>query len=63
MPDDATLPTVASTKGTIADQTFPQTRPEDVFACLNYTGAPKTLEEMDAGILAEARARYARALG
>ncbi len=43
-----------------AAPTFPPTRPEDVFACLQYTGAPKTLEEMDAGILAEAKRRYAR---
>jgi hypothetical protein len=60
MPNNATLPTVAPSKGTRADETFPQTRPEDVFACLKYTGAPKTLEDMDAGILAEARERHAR---
>jgi hypothetical protein len=60
MPDDAILRTIASTTATRADQTFPRTRPEDVFACVNVTGAPKTLEEMDAGILAEAKERYAR---
>ena len=39
---------------------FPATRPEDVFGCLQYSGKPKTLAEMDAGILAEARRRHAR---
>jgi AbrB family looped-hinge helix DNA binding protein len=39
---------------------FKPTRPEDVFGCLKYSGKPKTLEEMDAGVLAEARRRYAR---
>jgi len=38
---------------------FPPTRPEDVFASLAYAGPPKTLEEMDAGIEAEARRRHA----
>jgi AbrB family looped-hinge helix DNA binding protein len=36
---------------------FPQTRIEDVFGCLRYEGPPRTLEEMDAAITAEARAR------
>ena len=40
--------------------TFPETRPEDVFGMLAYRGIPKTLEEMEAGILAEARRRHAR---
>jgi AbrB family looped-hinge helix DNA binding protein len=39
---------------------FPPTRPEDVFASLGYEGPPKTLEEMDAAVMAEARRRYAR---
>ena len=39
---------------------FPETRPEDVFGMLAYRGIPKTLEEMEAGILAEARRRHAR---
>jgi len=39
---------------------FAETRPEDVFGMLPYTGKPKTLEEMEAGVLAEARRRYAR---
>jgi hypothetical protein len=33
---------------------FPVTRPEDVFGCLNYKGKAKTVEEMAAGIIAEA---------
>lgn len=40
---------------------FVETRPEDVFASLPYSGKPKTLEEMDAGVLAEAQRRHARA--
>jgi AbrB family looped-hinge helix DNA binding protein len=39
---------------------FPPTRPEDVFGSLKYDGPPKTLEEMDAGIVAEAKRRHAR---
>jgi AbrB family looped-hinge helix DNA binding protein len=39
---------------------FTETRPEDVFGLLSYKGKPKTLEEMDAGVLAEARRRHAR---
>ncbi|MHB2266462.1 AbrB/MazE/SpoVT family DNA-binding domain-containing protein [Aliihoeflea sp. PC F10.4] len=39
---------------------FAETRPEDVFASLPYSGKPKTLEEMDAGVLAEAKRRDAR---
>jgi AbrB family looped-hinge helix DNA binding protein len=33
---------------------FPETRPEDVFGSLRLRGKPKSLEEMDAGVLAEA---------
>jgi AbrB family looped-hinge helix DNA binding protein len=39
---------------------FPQTRPEDVFASLPHSGAPKTIEDMEAGIVAEAKRRHAR---
>ncbi|MER8743321.1 AbrB/MazE/SpoVT family DNA-binding domain-containing protein [Mesorhizobium sp. LNJC405B00] len=39
---------------------FVPTRPEDVFGVLPHSGRPKTLEEMDAAVLAEARRRHAR---
>jgi len=39
---------------------FAPTRPEDVFGCLPYTGKPKSLEQMEAGVTAEARRRHAR---
>jgi AbrB family looped-hinge helix DNA binding protein len=39
---------------------FPPTLPEDVFGSLHYTGEPKSLEQMDAGIAAEARRRHDR---
>lgn len=39
---------------------FPPTRVEDVSGMLKYRGAPKTIEEMDAGVLAEARQRHVR---
>lgn len=39
---------------------FPPTEPGDVFASLPYSGKPKSLEEMDAGIMAEAKRRHAR---
>ena len=39
---------------------FAPTRPEDVFGCLAYNGEPKSLEQMDAGIAAEAACRHAR---
>ena len=38
---------------------FAETPGEDVFGCLTCDGAPKTLEEMEAGVLAEARRRHA----
>ena len=38
---------------------FAETRPEDVFGALPYKGTPKTIEEMDAGVLAEAKRRHA----
>ena len=37
---------------------FAETRPEDVFGRLASKGAPKSLAEMEAGILAEARRRH-----
>jgi AbrB family looped-hinge helix DNA binding protein len=43
-----------------AASVFEPTRPEDVFASLPYHGTPKTLDEMDAGIAAEAKRRHAR---
>jgi len=39
---------------------FTETRPKDVFASLPHRGRPKTLEDMEAGVLAEARRRHAR---
>ena len=38
---------------------FAETRPEDVFGCLESGGAPKSLAEMEAGVLAEAKRRHA----
>jgi hypothetical protein len=39
---------------------FAETRPEDVFASLPHQKRPKAVEEMDTGVLAEARRRHAR---
>jgi AbrB family looped-hinge helix DNA binding protein len=39
---------------------FPRTEPADVYASLPYRGTPKSVEEMEAGIAAEARRRHAR---
>ena len=39
---------------------FASTRPEDVFGCLSYTGGPKSIEDMEAGIALEAKRRHAR---
>ena len=39
---------------------FAPTRSEDVFAMLAYDGPPKTLAEMDAGIVEETKRRHAR---
>jgi AbrB family looped-hinge helix DNA binding protein len=39
---------------------FAATRPEDVYGSLPSKGAPKTLEEMEASIVAEAKRRHAR---
>ncbi len=38
---------------------FDETRPEQVFGSLRYRGAAKSVEDMDAGVLAEARRRHA----
>ena len=38
---------------------FPRTDPEKVFGCLPFSGKPKTLEEMDAEVMGEARRRHA----
>jgi AbrB family looped-hinge helix DNA binding protein len=38
---------------------FAATRPEEVFGMLPHQGGPKSVEEMDAAVLAEAR-RHAR---
>ena len=38
---------------------FAETRGEDVFGCLAHNGAPRTLAEMEAGIVAEAKRRHA----
>jgi len=40
---------------------FVETRPEDVFGRLAHEGAPKSLADMAAGVLAEARRRHAGA--
>ncbi|MBB4262090.1 MULTISPECIES: AbrB/MazE/SpoVT family DNA-binding domain-containing protein [unclassified Bradyrhizobium] len=39
---------------------FAATRPEEVFGVLAYRDKPKTLEEMDESVLAEARRRHDR---
>jgi AbrB family looped-hinge helix DNA binding protein len=38
---------------------FEPTRSDEVFGSLKVSGPPKTLEEMDSGVLAEARRRHA----
>ena len=38
---------------------FAETRPEDVFGRLAYKGAPRSLTDMEAGVLAEATRRHA----
>ena len=43
-----------------AEPVFPPTKPEDVFASLPYDGPPKSIEEMDAGIMAEVKRRHDR---
>lgn len=39
---------------------FAPTKPADVFGSLPHKGAPKSLDEMKAGIAAEAKRRHAR---
>jgi AbrB family looped-hinge helix DNA binding protein len=39
---------------------FPVTKPKDVFGSLRHSGAPKSLKEMEAGIVNEIRSRHAR---
>lgn len=39
---------------------FAPTTPQDVFGSLPYRGRPKSIDEMKAGIAAEARRRHAR---
>lgn len=39
---------------------FNPASPDEVFGSLKVSGPPKTIEEMDTGILAEARRRHAR---
>jgi len=39
---------------------FPPSKAADVFASLPYRGKPKSVEEMEASITAEARRRHAR---
>lgn len=38
---------------------FAETRPQDVFGCLAWNGPSKSLADMQAGVLAEARRRHA----
>ncbi len=39
---------------------FSETRPEQVFGCLSYEGEAKSIAEMEAGVMEEARKRHAR---
>lgn len=39
---------------------FAAARPEDVYGVLPHEGAPKSLDEMDAAVLTEARRRHDR---
>jgi len=38
---------------------FAETAPEEVFGCLRFDGAPKSLTEMETGVMTEARRRHA----
>ncbi len=42
-----------------AARAFAETRPEDVFGCLAGEGPARSVEEMKAGVLAEAKRRHA----
>lgn len=50
-----------TTKGVLLrpDSAFASTRSEDVFGCLAFDGPPKSLAEMEAGVLTEAKRRHA----
>lgn len=39
---------------------FPETRPDQVFGVLAYNGAPISLEDMEAGVIEEAKRRHDR---
>ena len=39
---------------------FAETKPQTVFGVLQHQGAPRSLEEMDAAVMAEARRRHGR---
>ncbi len=39
---------------------FATTQPDDVFGSLPFSGEAKSVEDMEAGVLAEARRRHAR---
>jgi AbrB family looped-hinge helix DNA binding protein len=39
---------------------FPASNPQDVYGCLPHRGPAKSIEEMNAGIAAEAKRRHAR---
>ena len=41
---------------------FDETHPEQVFGSLGYRGAPRSVEDMDAAVLAEAKRRHAEQL-
>ncbi len=43
-----------------AEPAFPETRHEDACGRIRWDGKPKSLAEMDAGVLEEARRRYPR---
>lgn len=39
---------------------FPKTELDDVIGCLQWHGPPKTIEEMDAAVMAEVKRRWKR---
>ncbi len=53
--------TVVSDDGQVKrEPAFAVTRAENDFGVLAYRGTPKTMEEMDAGVLAEAARQHGR---
>jgi bifunctional DNA-binding transcriptional regulator/antitoxin component of YhaV-PrlF toxin-antitoxin module len=42
------------------ERIFTETKPDEVFGSLAYVGRPKTLKEMDDGIVAKTKQRHAR---